>query len=295
MPGLREQSKLRLPGRYLEDEGPALPEKPIFVHPDVPFNPKLSRHCAFPSLPIDYPGLGPSQIWAATEKAREAGEHAQEEDDVDEDEEDDDGEEQELKVQEEEYNEEEDGDYDPEKCEDDVEEDGSEEDDDSNDGCHRLIFSVAMHPVQAQSLILDPTSGDYQVAKRLTGFVAKQPKAPTTPTLKQAVTPPSIARKPASFQPAANTEVEDEGGRPRLTDNEDSFQPATDTEAEDEERNPQLTDNHSCEQVVTKVRPYPATKTPHSDCELTCYVKGFANLVRSLRQHEICHPLRSDL
>ena len=291
MPGLRAQSKLRLPGRYLDDEGPALPEKPIFVHPDVPFNPKLARHCAFPSLPIDYPGLGPSQIWAATERAREAAEHAYEEEDADEEEEeDDDEEEDQVKDQEEdEYDEEEDGDYNPEQCEDD-----SEEDDDSNDGCHRLIFSVAMHPVQTQSLVIDPTSGDYQVAKRLTGFVTKEPKALATPTLKQTDTLPSIAGK-ASFQPATDTEAEIEEENTRLMDNEDSFQPATDTEAENEEGNPRLTDNNSCEQVVTKVRPYPTTKSPFGDCELTCYVKASAKLVRSLRQHEICHPLRSDL
>ena len=53
---------LRRPGRYQEDDGPITADRPIFVHPDIPFNPNLAKHCAFPSLPLNHPGPGPSQI-----------------------------------------------------------------------------------------------------------------------------------------------------------------------------------------------------------------------------------------
>jgi hypothetical protein len=62
---LRASSMLRVPGRYQEDLGPSRADRPIFVHPDVPFNPDLVQHCAHPSLPLDYPGLGPSEAESA--------------------------------------------------------------------------------------------------------------------------------------------------------------------------------------------------------------------------------------
>jgi hypothetical protein len=62
---LRASSMLRVPGRYQEDLGPSRADRPIFVHPDVPFNPDLVQHCAHPSLPLDHPGLGPSEEEAA--------------------------------------------------------------------------------------------------------------------------------------------------------------------------------------------------------------------------------------
>ena len=43
-------------------------EKPTFVHPDIPFDPELGKHCAFPSLPANHPGPGPSEIWAAQKR-----------------------------------------------------------------------------------------------------------------------------------------------------------------------------------------------------------------------------------
>lgn len=58
---LRDSSMRRRPGRYQEDDGPISAERPIFVHPDIPFNPSLTPFCAHPSLPLDYPGLGPSE------------------------------------------------------------------------------------------------------------------------------------------------------------------------------------------------------------------------------------------
>ncbi|KAK1767972.1 hypothetical protein QBC33DRAFT_428096, partial [Phialemonium atrogriseum] len=55
---------LRLPGRYQGDDEDPFPPKnrPNFTHPHVEFNPGLSRHCAFPSLPFDHPGPGPSEL-----------------------------------------------------------------------------------------------------------------------------------------------------------------------------------------------------------------------------------------
>ncbi|KAL2148507.1 hypothetical protein VTH82DRAFT_2061 [Thermothelomyces myriococcoides] len=58
---LRDSSKIRIPGRYQEDLGPFRADRPLFVHPDVPFNPDLVQYCAHPSLPLDYPGVGPSE------------------------------------------------------------------------------------------------------------------------------------------------------------------------------------------------------------------------------------------
>ncbi|KAK3939815.1 hypothetical protein QBC46DRAFT_234300, partial [Diplogelasinospora grovesii] len=59
------------PGRYQEDDfEPVNIDKPAFVHQDILFNEELATHCAFPSLPMNHPGLGPSEIWK--EQAREA-------------------------------------------------------------------------------------------------------------------------------------------------------------------------------------------------------------------------------
>lgn len=69
---LRDSSMIRLPGRYQEDMGPTRADRPIFVHPTVPYNASLARHCAFPSLPLDYPGRGPSEM----EKERQEAEAA---------------------------------------------------------------------------------------------------------------------------------------------------------------------------------------------------------------------------
>lgn len=59
---LRPSSARRRPGRYQEDYGPVTADRPAFVHPDVQFNASLVPYCAFPSLPLDYPGDGPSEI-----------------------------------------------------------------------------------------------------------------------------------------------------------------------------------------------------------------------------------------
>ncbi|KAK4130180.1 hypothetical protein BT67DRAFT_391850, partial [Trichocladium antarcticum] len=59
---LRASSMLKRPGRYQEDDGPTTADRPVFVHPDIPFNAELARHCAFPSLPLNYAGRGPSEI-----------------------------------------------------------------------------------------------------------------------------------------------------------------------------------------------------------------------------------------
>ncbi|KAK4157318.1 hypothetical protein C8A00DRAFT_29744 [Chaetomidium leptoderma] len=65
---LRPSSLRRVPGRYQEDLGPSRADRPTFVHPDVPFNGALVPFCAHPSLPLDYPGVGPSEA----ERARGA-------------------------------------------------------------------------------------------------------------------------------------------------------------------------------------------------------------------------------
>ncbi|EAQ87270.1 predicted protein [Chaetomium globosum CBS 148.51] len=84
---LRESSLLRVPGRYQEDLGPSRADRPLFAHPDVPFNPALSRHCAHPSLPLDYEGVGPSEAERARLlAAEEAAAAAEEEDDKEEEE-----------------------------------------------------------------------------------------------------------------------------------------------------------------------------------------------------------------
>ena len=65
---LRATSLRRVPGRYQEDLGPSRADRPLFAHPDVPFDPALVASCAHPSLPLDHPGLGPSEA----ERARRA-------------------------------------------------------------------------------------------------------------------------------------------------------------------------------------------------------------------------------
>ena len=67
-PRLRASSSLRVPGRYQEDLGPSRADRPLYAHPDVPFNPELVQHCAHPSLPLNHPDLGPSEA----EKLRRA-------------------------------------------------------------------------------------------------------------------------------------------------------------------------------------------------------------------------------
>lgn len=62
---LRTASMLRRPGRYQEGDSRPTIERPIFIHPEIPFRADLVPHCAFPSLPFDYPGPGPSEIWKA--------------------------------------------------------------------------------------------------------------------------------------------------------------------------------------------------------------------------------------
>ncbi|KAK4245231.1 hypothetical protein C7999DRAFT_16539 [Corynascus novoguineensis] len=75
MPGrrLRDSSTRKIPGRYREELGPSRADRLLFVHPNVPFNPALVEHCAYPSLPLDYPGMGPSEA----EKARLAAHGAE--------------------------------------------------------------------------------------------------------------------------------------------------------------------------------------------------------------------------
>ncbi|KAK4449942.1 hypothetical protein QBC34DRAFT_298193, partial [Podospora aff. communis PSN243] len=61
------------PGWYAEDDGPTSLDRPIFVHEDVPFRPELAPICAFPSLPLTYDGLGPSEAFKQEEaRAQEA-------------------------------------------------------------------------------------------------------------------------------------------------------------------------------------------------------------------------------
>src|SRR5689334_25386686 len=62
---LRPSSLRRVPGRYQEDLGPSRADRPTFVHPDVPFNGALVPFCPHPSLPLDYPGVGPSEAETA--------------------------------------------------------------------------------------------------------------------------------------------------------------------------------------------------------------------------------------
>ncbi|KAL2144002.1 hypothetical protein VTI28DRAFT_9754 [Corynascus sepedonium] len=63
MPGrrLRGSSNRKIPGRYQEELEPSRADRPLFVHLSVPFNPALVERCAHPSLPLDYPGMGPSE------------------------------------------------------------------------------------------------------------------------------------------------------------------------------------------------------------------------------------------
>jgi hypothetical protein len=80
---LRDRSNIGPPSRYDEESSPIRPGRPVDNRP--PFDPEDARHCAFPSLPLDYPGLGPSEQYrmerdqrrrdeAAAEAAKEAEE-----------------------------------------------------------------------------------------------------------------------------------------------------------------------------------------------------------------------------
>ncbi|KAK5660458.1 hypothetical protein OQA88_13003 [Cercophora sp. LCS_1] len=61
---LRDASQRRLPGRYADnDDGPTRADRPTFVHQDVPYNAALAPHCAFPSLPLNHDGPGPSEVF----------------------------------------------------------------------------------------------------------------------------------------------------------------------------------------------------------------------------------------
>ncbi len=79
-PSLRASSTLRVPGRYQEDLGPSRADRPLYAHPDVPFNPELARHCAHPSLPLDHPELGPSEAEKLRREALAAAQAAAESD-----------------------------------------------------------------------------------------------------------------------------------------------------------------------------------------------------------------------
>lgn len=72
-PRLRDVSARRRPGWYQEDDGPVNADRPIFVHQDVPFNKELAAQCAFPSLPANHVGPGPSEVWKQEQaRAKEA-------------------------------------------------------------------------------------------------------------------------------------------------------------------------------------------------------------------------------
>ncbi len=75
---LRATSVRRVPGRYQEDLGPSRADRPLFAHPDVPFDPALVASCAHPSLPLDHPGLGPSEAERARRQAAAAASGRQE-------------------------------------------------------------------------------------------------------------------------------------------------------------------------------------------------------------------------
>ncbi|KAK3319285.1 hypothetical protein B0H66DRAFT_533786 [Apodospora peruviana] len=69
---LRDAARRRVPGRYREDNRPVDPDRPTFAHQDVVFNKDLARECAFPSLDMNYPGRGPSEIWKERQKKEAA-------------------------------------------------------------------------------------------------------------------------------------------------------------------------------------------------------------------------------
>ena len=73
---LRDPSQRRRPGRYREEDGPTSANQPIFVYPDLEFNASLTSHCAFPTLPVDYDGPGPSELWRL-QQAQNAASSAQ--------------------------------------------------------------------------------------------------------------------------------------------------------------------------------------------------------------------------
>ncbi|KAK4109564.1 hypothetical protein N656DRAFT_326403 [Canariomyces notabilis] len=74
---LRATSMHRRPGRYREDDGrPITADRPIWAHPPRIFRADLAAHCAFPSLPLDYPGPGPSElVKAQTNDLSQSNEH----------------------------------------------------------------------------------------------------------------------------------------------------------------------------------------------------------------------------
>ncbi|KAK4160782.1 hypothetical protein QBC43DRAFT_178467, partial [Cladorrhinum sp. PSN259] len=47
---------------YLGVSSALHPDKPAFLHNDPVFNPELSKHCAFPTLPFNHEGPGPSEV-----------------------------------------------------------------------------------------------------------------------------------------------------------------------------------------------------------------------------------------
>lgn len=71
MPELRPSSSRRRPARYAEP-GEIVDTRPAFLHERVPFNPDLAPFCAFPSLPLDYPGSPPSRYLLGQHQARQA-------------------------------------------------------------------------------------------------------------------------------------------------------------------------------------------------------------------------------
>lgn len=73
----------------VENSEEVQPTHRSFFSPKTRSRIELARHCAFPSLPLDYPGLGPSQIWLAEQRAK-AEEEEEDEDDEEEDEDEDD-------------------------------------------------------------------------------------------------------------------------------------------------------------------------------------------------------------
>lgn len=56
---LRDRSSINAPRRHGESSGPVRPGRPVDQRP--PFDPEFARRAAFPSLPLDYPGLGPAE------------------------------------------------------------------------------------------------------------------------------------------------------------------------------------------------------------------------------------------
>jgi hypothetical protein len=69
---LRGVSQRQAHVRYYEEGfGPTEADRPAFVHADPVFDPELVRYCTFPSLPLDYPGPGPSKRLYTLDKTAE--------------------------------------------------------------------------------------------------------------------------------------------------------------------------------------------------------------------------------